>query len=177
VAIELATLVYIVKLVAEAFGAGKAAKSGTKLASELKSWLEDRPQTDDKKKIRAYVKQLDERRVFYVPLHTERANAVVASLRGIQNLTEQTKSDVAHHGLQAALDGIQQSLRAFLDEWQVRRFVTQGDGRHSDNIPFLIALGELRAKVWNDLRFIQLFDDRVKLTNIMPPMRAGDGST
>jgi len=167
--LDLATLLAISKGLATAVGVGTGGIKGAKLAADLVSWLEDRPLAEDKKEIRAYVQRLNDRRVFYVPLHSERANACVGSLGEVKRWTEEARSKIKHGGLQAALAGIQGNVRAFLDTWQDRPFVQTGNGSDPENLAFLVALGELRGAIRHDLEFIKLLDDKVKLTNIIPP--------
>jgi hypothetical protein len=168
-ALELTSLAALYETLSKIYGVGKTAVGWV---AKLRDWAAMKPLADDTKTIRAYVKRLDERRVFYVPLHAERANFVVGSLREVKNITEEAEGNLEHPGLDAALGGIVDHLRKFLDTWGDEPFVGRGDDRDPRNIAFLVALGELRVKVIAHLELIKMIDLKVQIANIIRPAAA-----
>jgi hypothetical protein len=164
--LELTSLATLYETLSKIYGASKTAVGWV---ARIGDWAATKPSADDAKTIRAYVKRLDERRVLYVPLHAERANLVVWSLREVKNATEETKAKLEHAGLDAALGGIVDHLRKFLDTWSDEPFVGRGDDRDPRNIAFLVALGELRVKVIAHLELIKMIDPKVQIGNIIRP--------
>jgi hypothetical protein len=80
-------------------------------------WARGKPSADEDKRVKTLVKFIDERRVFTAPYHMEAVDACIGSLGDVKNATERTLANLEHDGLRAAVGGILDMLRAFLDRW------------------------------------------------------------
>jgi len=126
-----------------------------------------------------YVKRVDERRVFFHPYDSEVIEACVGSLDQVKNFTEETLASVKHEGAKAALGGILDATRAFVDRWHGAR-TPKGPrwdlplDRWSDHESrqdrtmeqFFADLGELRGAVKLMLALLQEIEPKIVTPNL-----------
>ena len=108
-----------------------------------------------------YVKRVDERRVFFHPYDSEVIEACVGSLDQVKNFTEETLASVKHEGAKAALGGILDATRAFVDRW------SDHESRQDRTMEqFFADLGELRGAVKLMLALLQEIEPKLVTPNL-----------
>lgn len=135
-----------------------------KLGRETLELLTRAPSAADKNEIIAYVRYLDQRRVFSATYNVEVFESCIASLSSFKAKSEDVLVSIKHPIAVSAIEQIIHDIRTFLDKWQIAstwrpygdfgRFpdFDGGSGRHplghaSSEAQFFSDLGELRGCV------------------------------
>jgi hypothetical protein len=122
-----------------------------------------RPSRADGQLVKAFVRRLDERRVFYAPFHSECVEMVVGSLQRVVDDSLATHASLTHGLSQAAVGLVLDATRKFLDRWsrattppQRGRFPAWFD---EETARFFEDLGELRGQVRTAVELLREFSD------------------
>jgi|CZKU01.1.fsa_nt_gi hypothetical protein len=86
-------------------------------ASKFDRWYTHKPSEEDAKRIVAYCKHLNERRVFYFSYGDEQIESCLWSLDEVRKLTLDTMSNIEHPGAEAFLGAALDEIRAFQKAW------------------------------------------------------------
>ncbi len=125
-----------------------------KLYAKVQTWRGS-PSKEDRARLIAYCRRLDERRVFSAPFDDEVEDVCVASLNQVKEFTDEALADIEHPAARAAVGAILDEVRKFLDKWHgyrgprsfglhPRHPWRDQDVRSPD---FFQDLGELRGKM------------------------------
>jgi len=138
-----------------------------------------KPTKADSERLIAYARRLDERRVFYFPYEMESDVMSISSLDEVRRFTDETLAAMGNETARAALGGILDHLRAFLDKWSGARmprhhwdhrgFRGMRPGDDPDGIDsFFQDLGELRGSMKQMLELLMLVEPKIKAPNLLP---------
>jgi len=134
----------------------------------------------DRDRLVTYVHRINERRVFFHPYNSEVIEACVGSLDQVKKFTDETLAVVENVAAKAALGGILDATRAFLDGWRgirtphgspwargpIDRWSGQegGDGKTMEE--FFKDLGELRGAVKLMMALLEQIDPKLVASNL-----------
>jgi hypothetical protein len=133
----------------------------------------------DRDRLTRYVRRINERRVFFHPYNSEVIEACVGSLDEVKRFTDETLAAIENEGAKAALGGILDATRAFLDRWRgtrtphgrpwardpLDRWSGQERGEGETMEEFFKDLGELRGAVKLMMALLEQIDPNLVASN------------
>jgi hypothetical protein len=145
-----------------------------KVAAKLAQW-NGKLGAEDRKRLVAYCRRIDERRVFSTDYGSEVVECCVSSLSQVKEFTDATLAEVEHPAAQAVLGAILDSVRAFLDRWGAYHTPRFGWDRprppglrDADEMPeFFADLGELRSKMGLYVGMLTVMEPKAKAPKLL----------
>jgi hypothetical protein len=136
----------------------------------------------DRDRLTKYVRRINERRVFFQPYNSEVIEACVGSLDEVKRFTDETFAAIENDGAKAALGGILDATRTFLDRWRGTRTPhgrpwamdpldrrsaqERGDRDNKMMEDFFKDLGELRGAVKLMMALLEQIDQKLAAPNL-----------